>query len=122
MGQIGLRSATSRSRSCSLERCAIQSVTAGYTGSDDRLLAKVPRDMAFNLVGGAEDPATAKGKAVKDLENRMRKHGFIHVTTKIYEDTRHEGLNEINRELIMQDFADWARQVAERQMMKLKSA
>ncbi len=93
-----------------------------FAGSDDRLLAKVPRDMPFNLVGGAEDPATAKGKAVRDLENRMLRLGFTQVTTTIYKDTRHEGLNEINRELIMQDFAEWAEQIVERQTMKLKSA
>ncbi len=33
-----------------------------------------------------------------------------------------KALNEINRELIMQDFAEWAEQIVERQTMKLKSA
>ncbi|MEK1853886.1 MAG: alpha/beta hydrolase [Phyllobacterium sp.] len=93
-----------------------------FTGSDDTLLAKVRRDLPFNLVGGAEDPATAKGKAVKDLENRMRKLGFTHVTTTIYPDTRHEGLNEINREVITQDFAKWAARTIEQRTINLKSA
>lgn len=86
-----------------------------FTGADDRLLGKVRRDLPFNLVGGAQDPATAKGKAVKELEQRMHKLGFTDVTTKIYEDTRHEGLNEINREVLMQDFADWALRTIDKQ-------
>ena len=93
-----------------------------FAGADDSLLAKVPRDLPFNLVGGAEDPATAKGKAVRDLETRMRKLGFTHVTTAIYEDTRHEGLNEINREVIMQDFAKWAAHSLAQRTISLKSA
>ncbi|MBZ9656809.1 alpha/beta hydrolase [Phyllobacterium lublinensis] len=93
-----------------------------FAGSDDGLLNNVPRDMPFNLVGGAEDPATAKGRAIRDLESRLRKFGFTNVTARIYEDTRHEGLNEINREVVMQDFVDWAGQVVSRRTMKLKSA
>ncbi|ATU91005.1 alpha/beta hydrolase [Phyllobacterium zundukense] len=93
-----------------------------FTGADDSLLAKAPRDLPCNLVGGAEDPATAKGKSVRDLENRMRKLGFTQITTTIYQDTRHEGLNEINRDVIMQDFADWAVRVVERQTKNLESA
>lgn len=93
-----------------------------FTGSDNSLLAKVPRDMPFNLIGGAEDPATAKGKAVTELEIRLRRLGFTRVTAKIYQDTRHEGLNEINREVIMQDFADWAIQTVQQRTENLKSA
>lgn len=93
-----------------------------FAGSDNSRLAKVRRDLPFNLVGGAEDPATAKGKAVSDLETRMRKLGFTHVTATIYQDTRHEGLNEINREVIMQDFAKWAVRTIEQRTINLKSA
>jgi alpha-beta hydrolase superfamily lysophospholipase len=37
----------------------------------------------------------------------MRAAGLTDVTARIYPDTRHEGLNEINRDLVMADFADW---------------
>lgn len=93
-----------------------------FTGADDRLLGTVHRDIPFNLVGGAQDPATAKGKAVKDLERRMLKLGFTDVTTTVYADTRHEGLNEINRDVIMQDFADWAVRTAEKRAKNLVGA
>ncbi|MBB3233885.1 alpha/beta hydrolase [Phyllobacterium endophyticum] len=93
-----------------------------FDGADNARLSKVPHSLPFNLVGGSEDPATAKGQAVRDLESRMEKLGFTNVTTKIYEDTRHEGLNEMNRESIMQDFADWASRSVSKRPTKLASA
>lgn len=91
-----------------------------FAGANNALLAKVRRDLPFNLVGGAQDPATAKGSAMKDLAQRMKKLGFSDVTTKVYEDTRHEGLNEINRDVIMGDFTDWAARIVQRQAANLE--
>jgi len=34
--------------------------------------------------------------------------GFSNLVSKVYADTRHEGLNEVNRDIIMNDFATWA--------------
>ncbi|MEK1890876.1 MAG: alpha/beta hydrolase [Phyllobacterium sp.] len=89
------------------------------SGTDDALLATVRRSLPFNLVGGAEDPATAKGRSIKELENRLLRLGFTDVESKIYADTRHEGLNEINREEIMLDFALWAIRIAEHRTKEL---
>jgi alpha-beta hydrolase superfamily lysophospholipase len=93
-----------------------------FTGANDSSLANVPRDLPFNLVGGAEDPATDKGNAVRHLDRRMKQLGFSNVTTNIYEGTRHEGLNEINREVIMRDFADWAIRTVSKRPTHLESA
>lgn len=76
-------------------------------GADDRNFSKVPRNMPFNLVGGAEDPATVNGAAVRRLAARMRKMGFEHVNCTILPGTRHESLNEINRDQVTQNFLDW---------------
>jgi alpha-beta hydrolase superfamily lysophospholipase len=38
----------------------------------------------------------------------MRRMGFSNLDSKVYPDTRHESLNEINRDAIMADFAAWA--------------
>ena len=79
-----------------------------FDGADDRLLSRLARGMPINLVGGAADPATEGGKAVEELERRMRNLGFGNVNATNYPDTRHEGLNDINRDMIMRDFAAWA--------------
>jgi alpha-beta hydrolase superfamily lysophospholipase len=85
-----------------------------FMGADDRNLAGVRKDLPFHLVGGGKDPATGGGKAVRDLDARLRRLGFSDVTTNIWPDTRHESLNEMNRETVMDDFVEWANRVARR--------
>lgn len=82
-----------------------------FLGADDSSFADVPRDKPFNLVGGEKDPATFGGKAVRELEERMTRMGFSNLVSKVYADTRHESLNELNRDLIMEEFAVWAEEV-----------
>lgn len=79
-----------------------------FAGADDRNFAGMRRDLPFNLVGGEKDPATDGGKAVTALAERMRRMGFSNLVSRIYAETRHESLNEVNRDLIMEDFAAWA--------------
>ena len=83
-----------------------------FTGADDRNFAAVRRDLPFHLVGGERDPATAGGKAVRDLDARLRRLGFSDVSTRIYPDTRHESLNEVNRDVVMADFVEWLSEAA----------
>ncbi|AMS41692.1 alpha/beta fold hydrolase [Aminobacter aminovorans] len=78
-----------------------------FAGADDGNFAGVRRDLPFNLVGGQRDPATDGGKAVEALAGRLRRMGFSNLVSKVYPETRHESLNEINREPIMADFAGW---------------
>lgn len=78
-----------------------------FHGADDRHFDGLRRNMPFNLVGGANDPATDGGKAVARLSERMAAMGFSNLKTTIYPETRHESLNELNRNLIMEEFADW---------------
>ena len=76
-------------------------------GADDRNFSNIPRNMPFNLVGGTEDPATVNGAAVRRLADRMRKMGFERINCTILPGTRHESLNEINRDEVTQNFLDW---------------
>ncbi|KGF67075.1 lysophospholipase [Hoeflea sp. BAL378] len=78
-----------------------------YAGATAGNLAKLPKALPIHLVGGARDPATDRGEAVNWLEARMREAGLARVTLQILPDTRHETLNEINRDQSMQDFAAW---------------
>lgn len=79
-----------------------------FSGADDRNFESVRKDLAFNLVGGEKDPATSGGKAVKNLEQRMKRMGFSNLVSRIYPETRHESLNELNRDMITAEFAVWA--------------
>ncbi|MDI6028018.1 alpha/beta hydrolase [Corticibacterium sp. UT-5YL-CI-8] len=76
-------------------------------GAGDRNFESVRKDLPFLLVGGEKDPATENGKAVKALAKRLRRMGFSNLNSTIYADTRHESLNELNRDVIMSDFCAW---------------
>ena len=80
---------------------------AQHAGKDSSF-AGVRRDLPVSLVGGKRDPASDYGKAVDHLAKRMRAMGFSNLASKVYPETRHESLNEINREVVMKDFAAWA--------------
>src|SRR5690606_4207240 len=78
-----------------------------FHGADDGNFSRVRRDLPINLVGGAKDPATSGGKAVEHLAARLRRMGFSNLVSTIYAETRHESLNELIRDAIMADFAEW---------------
>jgi alpha-beta hydrolase superfamily lysophospholipase len=82
-----------------------------FAGADDRNLAPIRRDLPVNLLGGEKDPATAGGKAVLDLARRMKAMGFSNLESRIWPETRHESLNETNRDGITGEFAAWAERV-----------
>ncbi|MGZ2381125.1 alpha/beta fold hydrolase [Rhizobium brockwellii] len=70
-------------------------------------LDRLPRDMPIHLVGGGEDPATERGKAVLWLSNHLKGRGFSRISTQIYQDMRHETLNEIGADAAIAAFAEW---------------
>ncbi|BCH31799.1 lysophospholipase [Mesorhizobium sp. L-8-10] len=82
--------------------------------ADDRSFSGVAKAFPFNLVGGENDPATNGGKAVEQLARRLQRMGFSNLRTKVYPETRHESLNEVNRDMITDAFADWADEVTKR--------
>lgn len=75
----------------------------------DRALASIPKTLPLALAGGGADPATAGSIALRRLEQRFRRAGFSNLETRIYPENRHESLNELNRNMIMDDFVAWAK-------------
>jgi alpha-beta hydrolase superfamily lysophospholipase len=71
-------------------------------------LRAIPRSLPILLVGGSGDPSTKYGATMRRLEERFRRAGFSNLETRIYADARHESLNELNRNIIMEDFVRWA--------------
>jgi len=86
-----------------------------FFGANDRNFSGAPKDLPVHVMGGEKDPATFGGRAVTELANRMQKLGFSDVTCRILPETRHESLNEINRDAVMEEFAGWATRVLNRQ-------
>jgi alpha-beta hydrolase superfamily lysophospholipase len=78
-----------------------------YRGGSIEQLEKLPKDLPVHLLGGADDPATDKGKAIEWLADRMQNTGLENIESRVLPDTRHETLNEINRDDAMSRFAEW---------------
>ena len=83
-------------------------VGMALNGGKDAGFGGMRRNLPVSIVGGEKDPASDYGKAVDHLAKRMRAMGFSNLVSKVYADTRHESLNEVNRDVIMADFAAWA--------------
>ncbi|PCI05529.1 MAG: hypothetical protein COB78_02735 [Hyphomicrobiales bacterium] len=72
-------------------------------------IAKIPANLPINLRGGGDDPCSSMGKAATKLDVALRQSGHTNIDVKIIPDTRHECLNEINRNETMNDFTNWLR-------------
>lgn len=70
----------------------------------------VPRDLPLQIVGGEADPSTSNAKVTRKLAARLQDEGFSNIESRFYPDTRHETLNEINRDHATGDFIAWAKQ------------
>lgn len=79
-----------------------------FDGADGTNFSGVRKTLPICLVGGEKDPATDGGRAVSHLAGRLHRMGFSNLVSKVYAETRHESLNEVNRDKIMDDFAAWA--------------
>lgn len=75
--------------------------------ADNARIDRIPKSLPVNIVAGAMDPSSLKGDAMLRLCARLKAAGVGDVSAKVYPQTRHESLNEVNREAVMGDFADW---------------
>ena len=78
-----------------------------YFAADDQNLKKLSKDMPIHLQAGTNDPCTEDGKTVANIEKRMKSAGMTNVNFNLLEDTRHESLNELNRDVVTSDFIKW---------------
>ncbi len=62
------------------------------------------------LFSGTKDPVGAKGKGVIRVYRMLKKAGLEFVTLKLFEEGRHEMLNETNKEEVYQFILDWIEQ------------
>lgn len=76
-------------------------------GADDTQIAKIRKDLPIHMLAGCKDPCSDNGKAVERLHDRLKKSGIQDITLTIHKENRHEALNELNRDEVMQEFVDW---------------
>ena len=72
-------------------------------------LEKVPKNLPVFMVSGDDDPVGDYGKGVQRAYDSLKGVGLENIQLKLYEKGRHELVNEVNREVVMQDIYDWIR-------------
>lgn len=60
------------------------------------------------LIAGQMDPVGNYGTGVRQVYRDLRNIGHKYVGIKLYKDDRHEILNELDRETVYADIAEWA--------------
>ena len=76
-------------------------------GGQKEKIARTRRSLPIFFLSGAMDPVGGLGRQVTALYHTFLSLGFQKVSCKLYENDRHEILNEQDRETVMHDISDW---------------
>jgi alpha-beta hydrolase superfamily lysophospholipase len=76
--------------------------------------AGIPKDLPVLIASGDQDPAGGFAAATQVLVDRYRALGLVDLTVELYEDARHEILNETNRSVVHADLYEWMNRRLER--------
>lgn len=96
-------------------RCTYMFTVNGYKGLFEAVnfscnpenAAKLPKKLPLFIVSGAQDPVGGLGKGVKDVYDMYKDTGMYDLTYKLYENDRHEILNETDKQMVFEDLLAW---------------
>lgn len=77
-----------------------------FIGKQDNI-SRMRKTLPLFLIAGDKDPVGENGKGVRRVYNLFKKAGMQDVSIKLYPECRHEILNELNKDEVMQDVLDW---------------
>ncbi|MBQ9267522.1 MAG: alpha/beta fold hydrolase [Clostridia bacterium] len=75
--------------------------------NDEKFIKNTPKNLPILLFSGDMDPVGENGIGVKRVAELYKKIGVKEVEVKLYQDKRHEMLNEVNREEVYRDILNW---------------
>ena len=67
----------------------------------------IPKELPIYIMSGSKDPVGAAGRDVKSLYEMYKDLGIKDVEMKLYEDGRHEMLNETNKDEVIADIVNY---------------
>lgn len=70
-------------------------------------IKKIKKDLPILLISGDNDPVENNGKGVKKVYEMMKNAGVSDLKIKLFENDRHEILNEVNREEVYDYIKTW---------------
>ena len=74
---------------------------------DEENLKKTPKQVPLFLVSGQDDPVGDFGKGVRQVWEMYKKAGVADIKVKLYQNDRHEILNELDRDQVYRDLLCW---------------
>ena len=97
------------------ERCTFRFTVNGYynlfvsieDACSRETMEKLPKDLPVLFMSGAEDPVGDFGKGVEQVRRQFEAAGLTDVTWILYENDRHEILNETDRAVVLRDLYAW---------------
>lgn len=97
------------------KNCTYLFTVNGYMGLfssvlyDNQLenIKKTPKDLPLFFVSGKEDPVGSMGEAVLKVYHLYEEAGLTDITWKLYENDRHEILNETDKHIVYEDLLAW---------------
>ncbi|MCL6477112.1 MAG: alpha/beta hydrolase [Peptococcaceae bacterium] len=70
-------------------------------------VSKIPKELPVFIISGSEDPVGGYGANVEKLYKMYKDLGMKDLEIKLYPGARHEVFNEINRDEVFNDVANW---------------
>lgn len=74
---------------------------------DNKLLQRIPKNLPVFFVSGKDDPVGSFGKEVAKSVDSLLSVGLENIECKLYQDDRHEILNETDKEIVYEDLYNW---------------
>ncbi len=74
---------------------------------DPRMVSHTPKDLPILVVSGNEDPVGNYGKGVLEAYKLFENAGIEDISLKLYEEMRHEVLNEVGCREVYNDLLQW---------------
>ena len=68
---------------------------------------RIPKNLPILVVSGADDPIGGFSKGVRKVKEQLEKENIEDIELKLYEEDRHEILNETDRYIVFKDILDW---------------
>ena len=80
---------------------------------EEKRLAGMPRRLPVRFLSGEMDPVGDYGRAVRRVYDSFLRMGMTDVSMKLYENDRHELVNEADRDRVWQDLYEWIMQTVQ---------
>jgi len=75
--------------------------------NSDNTYMKTDNELKILIISGAMDPVGNFGKGVKEVHDNYKKFGSTNSVIKLYNSSRHELLNEYNKESVYEDIVNF---------------